>query len=344
MQTRLFGEVDGQAVHEVTLATSAGAQAKILSWGAVVRDLIVPDGSTRRRVVLGFDNLTDYLAHSPYFGAIAGRFANRIAHSRFLLDGRTHQLETNEAGRHSLHGGIRGFGTRPWQLEGADVQAVRLRLVSPDGDGGYPGRLDTTCTYRLLEPAILRLEILATSDAPTLVNLAHHSYFNLALGPEPTVPSVLDHLLSVNAAFYTPVDAELIPTGEIRSVAGTPYDFRMARPLRNAANVAYDVNFVLADIPDPISGLALAARLRAPSGGLGLAVHTSEPGLQVYDGAKLAIPCAGLGGAQYGSHAGLCLEPQRFPDSPNRRHFTAARLAPGETYRQTTEYRFGRDR
>jgi aldose 1-epimerase len=338
MQTRLFGRADGQDVHEVTLASRAGAQAKILSWGAVVRDFTVPDGAAGQKVVLGFDRLENYLLHSPHFGAMAGRFANRIAHGRFRLDNRQYQLETNEAGRHALHGGSRGFGARPWRLEGADAHAVRLRLVSPAGEGGYPGRLDTICTYRLLEPAILRLEIEATADAPTIVNLAHHSYFNLAQhGAD--VPSVLDHHLAVNAQFYTPVDAELIPTGEIRAVAGTPYDFRTARPLRNPEHLAYDINYVLADIAgDQDGGLALAAALHAPSNELSLSVFTSEPGLQVYDGAKLAVPCAGLDGARYARHAGLCLEPQRFPDSPNRRHFSAARLDPDEIYRQTTEY------
>ena len=191
-----------------------------------------------------------------------------------------------------------------------------------------------TCVYRLLEPATLRVELSATADRPTIVNLTHHGYFNLDGSSD-----VRDHELSLLSDFYTPTDDELIPTGEIRAVEGTPFDFRKARPIRNPSGQAYDVNFVVARALDD-AGLAPIARLRSPLNGLTMELHTSEPGVQFYDAAKLVCPAPGLDGAHYGAHAGLCLEPQRFPDSPNRRHFSPSRLVPGETYRHVSEFRF----
>jgi aldose 1-epimerase len=347
MSAHEFGRLDGQTVYRATLRSAAGAEAKILSFGAVVQDLLVPTRHGLCRVVLGLEDLNDYRAYSPHFGAIAGRFANRIAHGRFSLDGQTYQLPLNEAGRHSLHGGARGFGHRLWEMVDDDAGSVVLRLYSPDGDSGYPGGLTTECIYRLVEPATLRIELSARCDRATIVNLAHHSYFNLELGPvdrppsQQPVASIIDHELTINADFFTPVDGELIPTGEILSVIGTAYDFRFARPIRTAGGLRYDTNYVVTAPPDAATGLAHIATVQAPTTELSLEVHSSEPGVQFYDGASIAIPVAGLGGAHYASHAGLCLEPQRFPDSPNRRHFTAAVLGPGETYHQVTEYRFG---
>jgi aldose 1-epimerase len=342
-----FGQMDGQIVYQIQLRSAAGAVAKIITYGACVQDLLVPSATGLSRVVLGFDNFADYRAHSPHFGAIAGRYANRIAHGRFSLDGKTYQLQLNEAGRHSLHGGRDGFGKRVWRLAAHDDRSVRLALHSPDGDAGYPGALDVECTYTLAEPATLRVELSATTDTATIVNLAHHSYFNLELGPSDRstqgdrVPSVIDHVLLLNADFYTPVDAELIPTGEILSVAGSAYDFRVARPIRTAGGLNYDINYVLTATPDPATGLAHVAMVRAPTSGLTLDVHSTEPGVQFYDSAALVVPVPGLAGAHYGHHAGLCFEPQRFPDSPNRRHFSAATLRKEGEYRQLTEYRFG---
>jgi aldose 1-epimerase len=338
MTVRVFGETDGQRVEEVTIRSAAGAEAKILTWGAVVRDLVVPlGGGGRQRVVLGLNTLDDYLAHSPHFGAVAGRYANRIAHGRFHLDGELVEVPRNQAGKHMLHGGGAGFGKRPWRLAHAGSDAVALTLVSPDGDAGFPGNLTVTCLYVLREPATLAVELSASTDAPTVVNLAHHSYFNLDGSPD-----VLDHALQIAGAFMTPVDEELIPTGEIRAVAETPFDFRTPRPLRHPGAGGepfhYDHNFVLAG---PAGVLRPAAMLRSPKNGLGLEVYTTEPGLQLYDGAKMNCPVPGLDGAHYGSRAGLCLEAQRFPDSPNRAHFPSTVLRPGEVYRQVTEYRFG---
>jgi aldose 1-epimerase len=284
--------------------------------------------------VLGLNSLADYIAHSPHFGATAGRFANRIANGRFTLDGHVYQLPLNEKGRATLHGGPTGFGKRPWHLEGHDAASVALTLRSADGDNGFPGALEARCVYMLVAPATLRIEMSATTDAPTIVNLAHHSYFNLDGSPD-----ARDHELTINADFYTPLDEDLIPTGEIRSVAGTPYDFRRPRPVRQPGAPAYDLSFVL-PFADAATGLVHAATLRSPRGDLSMQVWTSEPALQFYDAAKLNCPVPGLGGARYGPFAGLCFEAQRFPDSPNRRHFTSAVLRPGERYRQITEYRF----
>ena len=228
MSANAFGQIDQTPVFEVTIASQAGASAKILTWGAVVRDLVVPASNGLQRVVLGLNTLDDYLNYSPSFGAVPGRFANRIANGRFVLDGVAYELERKPGQKHTLHGGPHGFGHRIWKLGAYDSSSVELILESPDGDSGFPGALTATCVYRLLEPATLRVELTAVSDRPTIVNLTQHSYFNLDGSPD-----ILDHELTLFADFYTPTDDELIPTGEIRAVAGTPYDFRAPRTVRN---------------------------------------------------------------------------------------------------------------
>jgi aldose 1-epimerase len=335
MSARIFGHVDGAPVMEVEIASKAGAQAKILSWGAVLRDLVVPTSSGPQRVTLGLNSIEDYVAHSPSFGAVPGRFANRIANGRFTLDGATYELARKPGDKHTLHGGPKGFGKRVWKLGEHTGAAVTLTLQSPDGDAGFPGNLTAVCVYRLLEPATLRVELTATSDRPTVVNLTQHAYFNLDGSPD-----ALDHELQLDSDFYTPGDADLIPTGEIRAVAGTPFDFRKARTIRNPAGQTYDTNFVAALERGP-DGLARIATLRSLKNGLKLELHSTEPGVQVYDAAKLNCPVPGLDGARYGAHAGLCLEPQAFPDSPNRRHFTDCVLRPESEYRHVSEFRFG---
>lgn len=343
--TRVFGEVDGRPVYEATLRSDSGAEAKVIGWGAVLRDLVIPIGNDRtQRVVLGLDTLADYIRRSPYFGAIAGRFANRIAHGRFQLGGRVHQLSLNQDGRHSLHGGTGGFSRRPWQVAAADESMVAFTLLSRDGDEGYPGNLVVSCIYRLVG-STFRVELMATTDAATPVNLCHHSYFNLDGSP-----SILDHTLQLAADFYTPTDADLIPTGEVRAVAETPYDFRERRLVRRTDETAgrpfrYDTNFVLRRDRVASAGvegctLAHAATFASRQSGISLEVWTTEPGLQVYDGWMTDVPVKGLDGRPYGANAGLCLEPQHFPDSPNQPHFPATILRPGRTYRQITEYRF----
>jgi aldose 1-epimerase len=347
-QIRVFGHMeDGAPVHEVTLRSGAGAVARVITWGAVLRDMTVPlaEGGFHQRVVLGFEELAHYLAHSPHFGAIAGRFANRIAHGAFQLDGRDYSLPRNQEGRHSLHGGGMGFGKRLWQLAGHGENWVTLTLVSPDGDHGYPGNVTVTCTYRLTGNATLRVELSAVTDKATPINLCHHSYFNLD-----GARTILDHSLMLSAEFMTPVDADLIPTGEIRSVAGTPFDFRAARSIHypdsnTGAPVKYDHNFVLNGHCREASGipgkpLCHAATLSSSVSSISMQCWTTEPAIQVYDGHKVNTPVPGLAGAPYGPNAGICLEPQHYPDSPNRPHFPDTILRPGRVYAQVTEYRF----
>ncbi len=335
MSAHVFGQIDGAPAFEIAIGSKAGASAKILTWGGVLRDLVVPTAGGTQRVTLGLNTLDDYVAHSPHFGAVPGRFANRISNGRFAIDGVVYQLERKPGEKHTLHGGPQGFGRRLWKLGAHDASSVSLSLDSPDGDAGFPGALTATCVYRMLEPATLRVELTAVSDQPTIVNLTQHAYFNLDGSTD-----ILDHELTLLADFYTPADAELIPTGEIRSVVGTPYDFRAARPVRHSSGTTYDSNFVASRQPDA-EGLAPIALVRSSRNGLTMSLFSTEPGVQLYDAAKLNCPVPGLGGARYGAHAGLCLEPQAFPDSPNRRHFTDCVLRLDSQYRHVSEFRFG---
>ena len=331
-----FGEVDGTLVHEVTIRSRAGAEARILTWGAVIRDLVVPARAGQQRVVLGLERIEDYVAHSPYFGAIVGRYANRIGEARFTLNGETHRLDVNWAGRHQLHGGSRGFGSRIWSLVDRTPSSATLALVSPDGDMGYPGRLAALCSYAFEEPATLKVTLEAACDRPTPVNLTTHGYFNLDGSP-----TVADHHLMIAGDFITPTTPDLIPTGEIRTVAETPYDFRTLRPIGPATEgAAYDTNFVLRGGPEHPGALAHAATLLSRRSGVMMELWTTEPGLQFYDGHLLDMTVPGLGGATYRARAGLCLEPQRFPDGPNRAHFPPCILEPGQVSRQASELRF----
>jgi aldose 1-epimerase len=336
MGVERFGEVQGTDVLQVMLRSAAGAEVRILTWGAVIRDLIVPAREGRQRVVLGLDSIEDYIAHSPYFGAVVGRYANRIGQARFTLDGETFALIPNE-GRHQLHGGPMGFGTRIWTLVDHTDQTATLTLVSADGDMGYPGRLLATCTYTLLEPATLRIALEATCDRPTPVNLTTHSYFNLDGSSD-----ICSHHLMIAADHVTPTNAELIPTGEFERVEQTPYDFRTLRPIGAAqlllGRTTYDINYALRH---EHGRLFHAATLASPKSGVAMELWTTEPGVQFYDGHMLDIPVPGLDGARYGARAGLCLEPQRFPDGPNQPHFPPCILRPGEASRQISELRFG---
>jgi aldose 1-epimerase len=335
---RVFGTIDADTVEEVTIASSAGAVARIIGFGAILRDLEVPVGGTLRRVVLGFDALDTYRRFSGHFGATAGRVANRIRGARFVLDGAAYDLDANVGGRHQLHGGTLGFGRRVWTPIAHATAEATFALVSDDGEMGYPGRVTATVTYRLLEPATVEIEMTATTDRPTHVNLAHHSYFNLA---DAGASDIRDHRLQVAASLYTPLDEELIPSGAIAPVAGTPYDFRTLRSLRaeapDGSAQGYDLNYVL---DRPRGGLAFAARVESPAGDLALECWTTEPGVQVYDGAKIAVTEPGLIGRPYGPRSGLCLEAQRFPNGPNIPHFPDTTVRPGDVYRQVTQYRF----
>ena len=334
MSVHVFGMIGDAPVMEVEIRSQAGAKAKILTWGAVIRDLVVPSASGEQRVTLGLNSIQDYLAHSPSFGAVPGRFANRIANGQFTLDGARHQLDRKPGEKHTLHGGPKGFGKRIWKLKSNDESSAELELQSADGEAGFPGNLTARCIYKFIEPATLRVELSAVTDKPTIVNLTQHAYFNLDGSAD-----VRDHELQLGCAFYTPTDDDLIPTGEIRAVDGTAYDFRAPRTLRNAAGQAYDTNFVVAGTPG-LDDLAWVATVRSPKNGMTLELHSTEPGVQVYDAAKLNCPVPGLDGAHYGAFAGLALEPQVFPDSPNRRHFPACVLRADEEYRHISEFRF----
>lgn len=332
-----FGTFRGAEVSEITLTTKAGARAKIITWGAVVRDLVVPGPHGRQRVVLGLNTIEDYAAHSPYFGAIVGRYANRIGNGRFTLEGCAYELDRNEKS-HQLHGGTAGFGRRIWSIAALSEASVTLALVSENGDMGYPGRLVALCTYTLLEPATLRVVLEATCDGPTPVNLTTHGYYNLDGSSD-----VLEHRLMIAGDFTTPTDQDLIPTGEIRLVENSSYDFRAPRAIGGARGpggaVDYDVNYVLRH---PRGELAQAATLSSAQSGVSLDLWTTEPGLQFYDGHLLDMQVAGLDDKPYARKGGLCLEPQRFPDGPNKPHFPACVLRPGEVSRQVSEMRFGK--
>jgi aldose 1-epimerase len=330
-----LGEYRSKPVLEAELRSPGGAVAKIMNFGAAVRDMHVrlKDG-VPQRVVLGFESFDPYPLHSPYFGCIAGRVANRIKHARFTLDGKEHKLDANERS-HCLHGGGLAMGNDLWSLIDHDQASVTFAYVAKDGQNGFPGQLGVTCRYRLDGEADLTCELTAVTDAPTPVNLAQHNYYNLDGSAD-----IGAHEMKVEADFHTPNGNELLPTGEIRAVQDGTYDFQAFRTLqqmRNGERVLYDGNFVLRHGGKDV---ALAATVRSRKNGLQLEVLTDQPGLQFYDAHKMKIPVAGLGGAQYGPCAGFCLEPQKFPDAVNLAHFPSTILRPGESYRQTSVFRF----
>jgi len=336
MDGEIFGKTpEGETVQRFRIS-GGGLTASILNWGAVVQDLRLAGHGAP--LVLGYERFDDYVRHSPYLGAIAGRYANRIAEGRFVIDGRHCQTDRNFLGKHTLHGGAHGFGTRVWDVALHGPDFVTLTLHSANGDMGFPGALDATCTYRMKIPGTLSVELSATAEEPTLCNLAHHSYFNLEDGGS---GDILDHDLMIAAGAYLPVDAEAIPTGIVQPVDGGPFDFRLSRPIRlngEGGQQRYDHNFCLAAKRGP---LRHAARAKGASSGVEMDLWTTEPGVQFYAGHALERPAArGLDGRHYKPFAGFCLEPQIWPDSPNRGYFPQAVLWPGERYHQVTEYRF----
>lgn len=314
--------------------------AKITTYGGILTELHVPDANGKTAdVVLGFRDLTGYLAGHPYFGSTIGRFGNRIGGARFALDGKEYHLAANNNGVNHLHGGIRGFDKVLWAAEpftsGKDA-GLRLSYTSPDGEEGYPGKLAVVLVYTLTATGDLRLDFTATTDAATPVNLTHHSYFNLKGEGEGTV---LDHQVQLFCDRYTPVGETLIPTGEILPVAGTPLDF--TTPYAIGARIAqvpggYDHNFLL---PDG-SGLRKVARVTEPASGRIMEVLTTEIGTQFYTGNFLDGTLTGKSGAKYLKNGGFCLEPQKCPDSPNQPSFPSCILRPGEKYEHTIVYRF----
>lgn len=331
----IFGKTaDGVTVHRFRIS-GGGLTASIINWGAVVQDLRL--AGHEAPLVLGFDRFEDYPAHSPYMGAIAGRYANRIADGHFKIGGKTYQADKNFLGKHTLHGGSKSFGKQVWEvlLHGDDF--VTLALHDPDGAMGFPGTLSVTCTYRMKIPGTLSVELSATTDEPTLCNLAHHSYFNLDDGGS---GDILDHRIVLPAMAYLPVDEELIPTGLVQPVEGTAFDFRRPRTIgleQEGEQVLYDHNFCIAAARGP---LRQAAWVQGATSGVEMEVWSTEPGVQFYGGKGVNPPVPGHDGRTYRPYAGFALEPQTWPDSPNRPYFPQAVLWPGEVYRQVTEYRF----
>jgi aldose 1-epimerase len=340
-----FGKTpDGKEVHLFTLTNGRGMTAKIMTYGAIITELHVPDKDGKTAdVMLGFDSLDGYLKGHPFFGAIVGRVANRIARGKFTLDGKTYTLATNNGPNH-LHGGKEGFDKKVWQaavIESDHGPAVRFRYTSPDGEEGYPGTLKAEVTYTLTADNALRIDYKATTDKATPVNLTNHAYFNLA---GHGAGDILGHELMIAADKYTPADETLIPTGEIAPVKGTPLDFTTPTPigkrigaLKEVPGGGYDHNFVLRGGDKK---LALAVRVRDPGSGRVMEMYTTQPGVQLYTGNFLDGTLKGKGGAVYKKHAGFCLEAQHFPDSVNKKEFPSVILRPGETYTQTTVYKF----
>ena len=345
-----FGELDdGTAVEAVELANDEGMFVRILALGASIQALHAPDRlGESADVVLGYDAAADYLEKPQYFGATVGRYANRIDSGRFELDGRTYQLEQNDGSNH-LHGGLNGLDKVLWSIDsfraGSPATAT-LSYTSPDGAGGYPGTLDVEAIYSLDDEGSLTIEYRATTDRTTIVNITNHAYFNLsgATGSH----GILDHRLTLHADQFTPVDQTLIPTGELRDVADSPFDFRAARRIgqdvRDAGNTqilygrGYDHNFVIRDANGEMRS---AAELYDPHSGRVLEVLTTAPGIQFYSGNFLDGTTVGKGERLYRQGDALCLEPQVFPDAPNQPGFPDATLEPGETYRNVMIFRFG---
>jgi aldose 1-epimerase len=344
IEKKAFGTTaEGEAVDLYVLVNAHKMQAKIMTYGATLIELRVPDRDGKfDDVVLGFDNLQAYLAGHPFFGSTVGRVANRIAKGKFTLDGKEYTLAINN-GPNTLHGGLKGFDKKVWKAGVAGSPngvAVKFSCVSPDGDEGFPGTLTTTVTYTLTNQNEVKIEYQATTDKATPINLTNHSYFNLAGASS---GNVLAHEFMLTADRYTPVDETLIPIGEIRSVAGTPLDFRSphtigARIAQIPASIGgYDHNFVL---PGGGKELELAARVYEPKSGRVLEMYTTEPGVQLYTSNFLDGKLKGKGGAVYNKQQAFCLEAQHFPDSINQPTFPTVILRPGGTYKQTTVYKF----
>ncbi|MCD6116600.1 galactose mutarotase [bacterium] len=337
---------NGEKVDIYYMKNTKGIELKIMNYGGAIVSAIVPDKNGNfADIVLGHDSFQGYLKANPYFGAIVGRYANRIAKGKFTLNGKVYTLATNN-GQNHLHGGIKGFDKRIWNatpLITPNGVALKLSYLSKNGEEGYPGNLNVVVTYTLNNNNELRINYSASTDQTTIVNLTNHTYWNLAENGD-----ILNHRIMINADKFTPVDSTLIPTGEIKSVYGTPFDFRKFRPIGDQinadniqlkyANGGYDLNWVLNK--DEHGSLSLAARVTEPISGRVLEVWTTEPGLQFYSGNFLDGSITGKNGQIYKKHTAFALEAQHFPDSPNHPNFPSVVLKPGQEYKQTTIYKF----
>jgi len=342
-----FGKTaDGTAVEIYTLRNARGAQARIMTYGGIVQSLSLPDKNGQYAdIVLGYDNLQGYIDKTPYFGALIGRYGNRIGGAQFTLDGATYTLAAND-GPNTLHGGLRGFDKVVWQAQpllGGEGPKLVLSYLSKDGEEGFPGNLAVTATYTLTDNNEIKLEFTATTDKATVLNLTHHSYFNLAGEGN---GDILGHILYINADQTTPVDSKLITTGEFKSVDGTPFDFRTPTAIGARINdpdpilqygPGYDHNWV---VNKPMGQFGLMARVTEPVSGRVMEVWSDEPGLQFYAGNFLDGTIKGKGGVAYPRRSAFCMEPQHYPDSPNKSNFPSVVLRPGQTYHNTIEYKF----
>jgi aldose 1-epimerase len=344
-----FGSVGGQAVDIYTLTNSRGMEVKIMTYGGIIQSVKVPDRRGRlENVTLGFDNLTDYVERSPYFGCITGRYANRIALGKFTLDGVTYQLPINNP-PNSLHGGTVGFDKHIWAttvIKNRDGVGLKMTFTSPHLDQGYPGTLKSEVVYFLTDRNEIQMDYRATTDRKTIVNLTNHAYWNLE--GEGT-GSIDDHILKLNASHYTPVDPTLIPTGAIDPVAGTPMDFTRSTAIGDRIRDSfeqlvigrgYDHNWVLDRRSPTDTSMIRAARVLEPDSGRVLEVFTTEPGIQFYSGNFLDGTLVGTSGRMYRQGDGFALETQHYPDSPNKPNFPSTVLKPGDVYKTTTIYKF----
>ena len=339
-----YGEVDGEKVIQYTLTNPSGMVVKIINYGATVTDIMAPDKNGKMgNVVLGYDSLAGFLqTGNPYFGCIVGRYANRIANAKFALDAKEYKLAANNGGN-SLHGGLKGFDKRVWKASDINTDStasLKFTYDSKDGEEGYPGNLHSEVVYTLTKDNGLKIEYTATTDKATPVNLTNHCYFNLSAGTDSTI---LDHELMIKARQFTPVNSVLIPTGKIDTVAGNAMDFTSAKKIgKDIAQVdgGYDHNWVF---QKPENRFDMVASLYHQPSGRFMEVFTTEPGIQFYSGNFLNGTLTNTrGGAKYVKHAGLCLETQHFPDSPNQPSFPNTILKPGETYQQITVYKFSK--
>ena len=343
-----FGAAPGGKTADLfTLRNAAGSELRLTNYGGIVTSWLIPDRQGRLSdVVLGYDNLDGYLKATPYFGALIGRYGNRIGGAKFTLEGQTYTLAGNNGGN-SLHGGLKGFDKVVWNVEEAEVgehgPKLELTYLSKDGEEGFPGNLKVKATYTLTEDNALRLKFKATTDKPTICNLTHHSYFNLSGQGN---GDILGDLVYINSDKTTPVDNGLIPTGEFAAVAGTPFDFRTPTAIGARINdpntilqygPGYDHNWV---INKPLGQFGLMARVVDPNSGRVMEVWSDEPGLQFYTGNFLNGSLTGKDGKVYQRRSALCMEPQHYPDSPNKSNFPSTELKPGQTYHNVIEYKF----